>query len=119
YRKTVTVRVRNVDRCRRLVGEINLPDGQNLDHELLRAGLAWGARRYAPGDRTLERLEREAKEAKRGLRGPDRDPAVAVAQVRTCGDQLPFRSGFSTEEFQHQFATERNKIQKQHTIADA
>jgi endonuclease YncB( thermonuclease family) len=44
-----------------------LPDGRSLNHELVGAGLAWWYRRYAPGDLDLERLESEAREAKRGL----------------------------------------------------
>jgi endonuclease YncB( thermonuclease family) len=37
----VTVRVRDVDRYKRTVAEIILPDGRNLNRELVRAGLAW------------------------------------------------------------------------------
>ena len=44
-----------------------LPDGRNLDHELVRAGYAWWFRNYAPHDRELEQLEKEEREAKRGL----------------------------------------------------
>jgi micrococcal nuclease len=34
------VRVRDSDRYKRIVGEVFLPDGRNLNHELVRAGLA-------------------------------------------------------------------------------
>jgi hypothetical protein len=47
----------------------SMTDGRTLlHHELVRAGLAWWFRRYAPGDRKLERLESEARRARRGLR---------------------------------------------------
>ncbi len=49
------------------VGEVILPDGRVLNHELVRAGLAWWYRRYAPDDAALERLEQKARAAKRGL----------------------------------------------------
>jgi micrococcal nuclease len=57
----VTVRVRDVDGHRRTVGEMVLPDGRNLNHELVRVGLAWWCRQYARGDSALERLEAEAR----------------------------------------------------------
>jgi endonuclease YncB( thermonuclease family) len=36
---TVTVRVRDIDRYMRTVAEIILPDGRNLNQELVRAGV--------------------------------------------------------------------------------
>ena len=44
-----------------------LPDGKSLNQELVRAGLAWWYRKYAPRDNKLEALEKQAKAAKRGL----------------------------------------------------
>jgi endonuclease YncB( thermonuclease family) len=40
FGKMVTVSVRYTDRYHGLVAEIRLPDGRNLNHELVRAGLA-------------------------------------------------------------------------------
>jgi micrococcal nuclease len=42
-------------------------NGKSLNKELLRAGLAWWFRRYAPDRADLARLEREARKAKVGL----------------------------------------------------
>ncbi len=67
FGKTVTVNVLDVDRYGRTVGEVILPDGRVLNHELVQAGLAWWYRRYAPDDGTLAQLEADAKAAKRGL----------------------------------------------------
>jgi endonuclease YncB( thermonuclease family) len=67
FAKEVTVKVMDVDRYKRIVGEVILKDGTILNHELVRAGLAWWYQRYAPGDQTLERLEKTARENKRGL----------------------------------------------------
>ncbi|MCP5112091.1 MAG: thermonuclease family protein, partial [bacterium] len=60
--KAVTIRQREVDRYRRVVGEVIPPDGRMLNRELVRAGLAWWYQRYAPKDRALEALERQARE---------------------------------------------------------
>ena len=64
FDKTVTVKSKGQDRW--TIAEVILPDGKNLGHELLRAGLAW---RYAKhsNDATLARLQNEAREAKLGL----------------------------------------------------
>ena len=67
FGKTVTVRVLNSDRYGRKLGTIILPDGRNLNHELVRAGFAWWFRRYAPRDRELERLEARARGERAGL----------------------------------------------------
>jgi micrococcal nuclease len=67
FGQTVTVRVRDVDRYGRLVGEVMLSDGRSLNHELVAAGLAWWYRQYAKDDASLAKLEAEAKAAKRGL----------------------------------------------------
>jgi len=67
FSKTVTVQALDLDRYGRTVGVVLLPDGRSLNHELVRAGLAWWYWRYAPDDETLAQLEREARGAKRGL----------------------------------------------------
>jgi micrococcal nuclease len=42
FGKAVTVRVRDVDRYGRTVGEVILPDGRNLNQEIVKAGFACG-----------------------------------------------------------------------------
>ncbi len=66
FGKTVTVQVVDHDRYGRTVGVVLLPDGRSLNHELVRAGLAWMYRRYA-NDQSLSDLEEEARVARRGL----------------------------------------------------
>ncbi len=46
FAKTVTVQAVDRDRYGRTVGVVLLPDGRSLNHELVRAGLAWMYRRY-------------------------------------------------------------------------
>ncbi len=65
--KKVTVTGKGADRYGRILGEVILPDGRVLNEELLRAGLAWWYRKLAPGNFSYEKLEREAREAGRGL----------------------------------------------------
>ena len=67
FGKEVTVMVQDSDKYGRTIGEVKLLDGRVLNQELVKAGLAWWYRRYAPGDTALEGLEMEAREAKRGL----------------------------------------------------
>ena len=63
----MTVRVRDIDRYKRTVAEIILPDGRNLNQELVRAGLAWWYQQYARRELILRDLEQEARAARRGL----------------------------------------------------
>lgn len=67
FGKEVTVTVKDTDQYGRLVGEVELPDGKSLNRELVRAGLAWWYRRYAPEAAELGALEAEAKLARSGL----------------------------------------------------
>lgn len=57
---------KNKDRYGRVVAEVILPDGRNLNHELVRAGCAWHYVQYA-NDPQLAALETEARLARRGL----------------------------------------------------
>ncbi len=66
FAKTVTVQILDRDRYGRTVGVVLLPDGRSLNHELVRAGLAWMYRRYT-NDQSLSDLEEEARLARRGL----------------------------------------------------
>ena len=50
----------------RTLGEVILPDGMNLNQELVKQGWCWWYWKYAPGDTVLEGLEKEAREAKKG-----------------------------------------------------
>ena len=67
FQRDVTVVIHATDRYGRLVGEVLLPNGRNLSQELVRVGLAWWYRQYAPKDTTLAQLEAEARTATRGL----------------------------------------------------
>jgi micrococcal nuclease len=65
--KTVRLQVIEMDTHGRIVANVYLPDGRYLNGEIVSAGYGWWFRKYAPTDRLLQKLEREAKTAKRGL----------------------------------------------------
>ena len=44
-----------------------LSDGMNLNQELTKQGWCWWYRKYAPGNIELESLEKDARDAKKGL----------------------------------------------------
>jgi endonuclease YncB( thermonuclease family) len=64
--REVTVRLKPDVTHGRAVGEVFV-DGRSLNRELLRAGLGWWNRKYEPHDHDLQRLEAEARAARRGL----------------------------------------------------
>ncbi|MCX7037922.1 MAG: thermonuclease family protein [Spirochaetes bacterium] len=65
FGKLVTVRVVDVDKYGREVGDVDV-DGVPVNAELVRAGLAWHYKQYSK-DATLAALEVEARSGKRGL----------------------------------------------------
>ncbi len=67
YGKEVRVKDLGQDRYRRTIAEVLLSDGRSLNRELVKAGFAWWYRKYAPEDEVLAQLERDARDAKRGL----------------------------------------------------
>ncbi|MDR4470189.1 MAG: thermonuclease family protein [Nitrospira sp.] len=66
FGKTVVVVPSEVDRYKRIVGDVFLPNGVNVSYELVRAGLAWWYRKYSD-DVLIAVLELEAQLEKRGL----------------------------------------------------
>jgi micrococcal nuclease len=66
FGRTVIVSIRGLDRYGRTVGDVTLPDGGNLNQELVRAGYAWWFRRYS-ADYRLATLEAQARSGHRGL----------------------------------------------------
>ena len=62
-----------------------LPDGMNLNQELVKQGWCWWGRKYTPGDTVLEGLEHEAREAQKGLWADP--PAGAAVGLQESGGQ--------------------------------
>jgi endonuclease YncB( thermonuclease family) len=67
FGKVVQVTVMAQDRYGRTVGVVALPDGRILNRELVRNGYAWWYSHYAPHDRDLQNLERQARLEKKEL----------------------------------------------------
>ena len=66
FGKQVTLKTHGYDKYKRTLGDVILSDGTNVNHALVKDGWCWWYRKYAPGDRVLQRLEMEAREAQRG-----------------------------------------------------
>ncbi|WP_266202291.1 thermonuclease family protein [Pontibacter kalidii] len=66
FGKSVRLIVNNKDRYGRTVGTIILPDGRNLNEELIRNGYAWHYKEYSK-DQNLANAEVDARRYKRGL----------------------------------------------------
>jgi hypothetical protein len=65
--RTSKLRVAGSIPAGRTIPDVLLPDGTNVNHQLVKDGWCWWYKRYAPGEAELERLETEAREAKKGL----------------------------------------------------
>ena len=65
--KEIQVEYNMIDFYGRLVGSVVLPQGNVLNEELVRAGLAWHYRVIPSPNRLLERLQYEAWEKKMGI----------------------------------------------------
>jgi len=66
FGRTVTVVPQGLDRYHRTISHIITDQGLDLSTELIRAGFAWWYRKYSRNT-DLEILERQAREARRGL----------------------------------------------------
>lgn len=67
FGKEVTLQAHGLDKYGRTLADVLLPDGTNVNHTLVKEGWCWWYRKYAPGDTVLEGLEKDAREAKKGL----------------------------------------------------
>lgn len=66
FGKIVTVKAAGIDKYGRTLAQVILPDGRNVEEELVRLGFAWHFKKYS-SDAHLAALETEAREAQRGL----------------------------------------------------
>lgn len=66
------MRVKELDKYGRSVGDVLLIDGRSLNQELVRAGLAWWYRKYSD-DKALADLEADARRRRTRL-WSDQDP---------------------------------------------
>jgi micrococcal nuclease len=71
FGKEVTVQAHSHDKYKRTIGEVILPDGMNLNQELVRKGWRWWYRKHVPWNTVLEGLERKRERGGKGC-GPTR-----------------------------------------------
>lgn len=67
FGQTVRLLSHGTDRYGRLLADVVLADGRVVNQELVRAGLAWWYREFAPEARELEALEQQARARRLGL----------------------------------------------------
>jgi micrococcal nuclease len=67
FGRVLHIESKGEDRYKRIIGRVHLLSGNTLSRELVKAGLCWWYKRYAPDDETLAELEAEARAEKRGL----------------------------------------------------
>ena len=67
FGKDVTLNTFGKDKYGRTIADVILPDGTNVNHELVKDGWCWWYRKYAPGDVILEELETRARTSGIGL----------------------------------------------------
>src|SRR5437868_11708187 len=67
FGKEVMLQTQGLDRYGRTIAYVFLPHGTNVNHTMVKDGWCWWYRKYARTDIELERLEKQAREAKKGL----------------------------------------------------
>lgn len=63
----VTLQIHGKDKYGRILADVLLADGTNVNHALVKDGWCWWYRTYAPDDVMLSALEAAAREAQKGL----------------------------------------------------
>lgn len=98
FGRRVTIDSDKHDRYKRTLGDVILQDGSLLNAELVRAGLAWWYRYFAPDNKVLERLEQQARDAKRGLwADPNPTPPWEFRHRRQHAASTSVRDDLSSE----------------------
>lgn len=67
FGKVVCIEGVDHDQYGRIIGVVTLPGKLNLNQEMVKQGMAWWYRQYAPASRELPKLEEQARNAKVGL----------------------------------------------------
>ena len=67
FGKEVLLQTHGRDRSGRILADVRLPDGTHVNHTLVKNGWCWWYRKFAPRNTELARLEKNARESKKGL----------------------------------------------------
>ena len=65
--KIVSVKEKGTDRYKRIIAQVYLPDGSDLNQQLVKKGLAWWSDKFAPNDADLKRYHDDSKKNHIGL----------------------------------------------------
>lgn len=66
FGKEVSLIIHGKDRYKRILAEVILPNGKNLNEELVKNGYAWHYTKYSDS-RRLEKFEKDARKKRKGL----------------------------------------------------
>jgi len=66
FGENVTTKTHGHDKYKRVLGDVILPDGMNLNQELLKQGWGWWYRKYAPGIRYSKGWSRKYERREEG-----------------------------------------------------
>ena len=67
FGKEVTVETHGTDKYGRTIADVSLPDGMNVNVELVRNGSCWWYQKYAPDNVIFAELQRRARRSGLGL----------------------------------------------------
>jgi micrococcal nuclease len=67
FGRDVVLQTHGQDKYGRTLADVVLRDGTNVNHELVKNGWCWWYRKYASSNFELESLEKDARDAKKGL----------------------------------------------------
>jgi endonuclease YncB( thermonuclease family) len=67
FGKEAILQTHGQDKYKRTIRDVILLNGMNLNQELVKQGWCWWYLKYAPRNRELERLEKNAREVKKCL----------------------------------------------------
>lgn len=86
FGKNLILHTKGKDKYNRTLADVLLPDGMNLNQELVKQGWCWWYRKYAPADMVLEGLERVARGGRKGRAHRVRGSGDAGGKPIACAD---------------------------------
>jgi hypothetical protein len=93
FGRDVILQTYGQDKYGRTLADVALPDGMNVNHELVKEGWCWWYRKYVPGDTILEGLEKKAQDFVGGQSGRGAHPVLLLALSRCFRYLSPAENG--------------------------